>query len=67
MIIIVLFIYEQRIRVDIALAERVNAEAIIVPLFVGGMPQADTYFKMIDIWTDRLIQTAENKGLINKK
>ena len=50
-----------------AIAERVNAEAIIVPLFVGGMPQADTYFKMIDIWTDRLIQAAQKKGLVSKK
>jgi len=50
-----------------AVAERVNAEAIIVPLFVGGLPEADTYFKMIDIWTDRLIQAAKKKGLITKK
>lgn len=49
-----------------AIAERVDAEAIIVPLFVGGMPEADTYFKMIDIWTDRLTQTAEKKGLGSK-
>ena len=47
-----------------SIAQRVDAEAIIVPLFVGGMPQADSYFKMIDIWTDRLIQAAQKKGLI---
>jgi len=50
-----------------AIAERVNAEAIIVPLFVGGLPEADSYFKMIDIWTDRLTQAAEKKGLITQK
>jgi zinc/manganese transport system substrate-binding protein len=50
-----------------AIADRVDAEAIIVPLFVGGMPEADTYFKMIDIWTDRLIQAAKNKGLVAQK
>ena len=47
-----------------SIAQRVDAEAIIVPLVVGGMPQADSYFKMIDIWTDRLIQAAQKKGLI---
>jgi zinc/manganese transport system substrate-binding protein len=44
-------------------ANRTDAEAIIVPLFVGGAPGADDYFKLVDYWVDNLVAAAVKKGL----
>jgi len=46
----------QKVRI---VADRTGAKAIIVPLFVGGVPDIDDYFKLVDYWTDRLIGAAE--------
>ena len=52
---------EQKVR---AVADRVGAEAVIVPLFVGGASQVDTYFKLVDYWVDHLLKAAQNQHVI---
>jgi len=45
-------------------ASRTNAEAVIVPLYVGGAEGIDNYFDLVDYWVDELLKAAEKKGLI---
>jgi len=45
-------------------AEKVGAEAVIVPLYVGGAPGVDDYFKLVDYWTDSLLSAAKRAGII---
>ena len=52
---------EQKIR---TVAARTNAEAVIVPLYVGGASGVDDYFKLVDYWIDGLLKAAEKKGLL---
>jgi ABC-type Zn uptake system ZnuABC Zn-binding protein ZnuA len=52
---------EQRIR---TVADRVDAEAVIVPLYVGGRQDVDDYFQLVDCWVDGLLAAAQRKGLI---
>ena len=47
---------EQKVR---TVANRTGAKAVIVPLFVGGAPGVDDYFKLVDYWTAGLIRVAE--------
>lgn len=47
---------QQKVR---TIADRTGAKAVIVPLYVGGAPGVDDYFKLVDYWTDRLIEAAE--------
>lgn len=47
-----------------AVADAVDAEVVIVPLFVGGVPEADDYFKLVDLWVHGLLQAARKKGMI---
>lgn len=54
---------EQKIR---TVAARTNAEAVIVPLYVGGTAGIDDYFELVDHWVDELLKAAENKGLFSK-
>ena len=37
------------------LEERTGAKALIVPLSVGGTPEARTYLDLIDIWIQALV------------
>jgi ABC-type Zn uptake system ZnuABC Zn-binding protein ZnuA len=55
---------EQKIR---TIANRVNAEPVIVPLYVGGAAGIDDYFKLVDYWTDGLLEAAQKKNLIGKE
>ncbi len=55
---------EQKIR---TVASRVNAEAVIVPIYVGGVSDTDSYFKLVDYWIDGLLKAAKDKDLIEKK
>ena len=48
------------------IAERVDAEAIIVPLYVGGAEGFDEYYKLMDYWTDELLSAAQKKGIIER-
>jgi ABC-type Zn uptake system ZnuABC Zn-binding protein ZnuA len=52
---------EQKIR---TVAARTNAEAVIVPLYVGGAEGAGDYFKLVDYWTDAIVTAARKKGLL---
>lgn len=52
---------EQKIR---TVADRVGAEAVIVPLLVGGKKGVDDYFELVDCWVNGLLAAAERKGLL---
>ncbi|KPK41787.1 MAG: hypothetical protein AMJ65_08810 [Phycisphaerae bacterium SG8_4] len=54
---------EQKIK---TVAARTNAEAVIVPLYVGGAAGVDDYFALVDHWIDRLLDAAQKKGLLSK-
>jgi ABC-type Zn uptake system ZnuABC Zn-binding protein ZnuA len=47
-------------------ANKTGAEAVIVPLFVGGAPGTEDYFKLFDYWVDSLVKAAKNTGLISE-
>ncbi|MCD6394155.1 MAG: zinc ABC transporter substrate-binding protein [Planctomycetes bacterium] len=47
-------------------AARTNAEAVIVPIYVGGADGTEGYFKLVDFWVDGLLKAAEKKGILNK-
>jgi ABC-type Zn uptake system ZnuABC Zn-binding protein ZnuA len=49
---------EQKIR---TVASRTNAEAVIVPLYVGGAAGVDDYFKLVNYWVGELLKAAEKK------
>ncbi len=53
---------EQKIR---TVAGRVDAEAVIVPLYVDGIDGVDDYFELVDYWVDGVLTAAESKGLID--
>jgi ABC-type Zn uptake system ZnuABC Zn-binding protein ZnuA len=50
---------EQKIR---TVASRVDAEPVIVPLYVGGGEGTSDYFTLVDLWIDRLVAAAEKTG-----
>ena len=52
---------EQQIK---TVASRTNAEAVIVPLYVGGAEGIDDYFELVDCWVDELLKAAKKKGRI---
>jgi zinc/manganese transport system substrate-binding protein len=47
------------------IADRTGAEAVIVPLFVGGVPGTETYVQLVDYWTNGLLKAAEKTGLVS--
>ena len=47
-------------------AARVNAEAVIVPLYVGGEKGVQTYFELVDVWVNRLLAAARTKQVIKQ-
>ena len=54
---------EQKIK---TVAARTDAEAVIVPLYVGGVAGVDDYFELVDCWVDGLLKAAKNKNLLKK-
>jgi ABC-type Zn uptake system ZnuABC Zn-binding protein ZnuA len=52
---------EQKIR---TVAGRVGAEAVIVPLYVGGVPGVGDYFELVDYWVDGILDAASAAGLV---
>jgi len=54
---------EQTVR---TVANRTGAEPVILPLFVGGAPGIDDYFKLVDCWVDGVLAAAGRKGLVSK-
>ena len=47
-------------------ANKTGAEAVIVPLFVGGVPGTEDYFKLVDYWVNSLLKAAKNAGLVSE-
>jgi len=47
------------------IADRTGAEAVIVPLFVGGVPGTETYVQLVNYWTDGLLKAARKAGLVS--
>ena len=75
---LVSLMHERRIRIVLAanyfdeqkvrgVAASVDAEAVIVPLYVGGAYGIDDYFKLVDHWTDELLKAARKAGVIPKE
>ncbi len=53
---------EQKIK---TVAGRVDAAAVIVPMYVGGAPGTEDYFKLVDYWVGHLLHAAREEGLIS--
>ena len=47
------------------IADRTGAEAVVVPLFVGGIPGTETYVKLVDHWVNGLLKAAQKTGLVS--
>jgi ABC-type Zn uptake system ZnuABC Zn-binding protein ZnuA len=47
------------------IADRTGAEAVIVPLSVGGVPGTETYVRLVDYWIDGLVKAAKKSGLVS--
>jgi len=45
-------------------ATRTGAEAVVLPLFVGGAPGTEDYFKLVDHWVDQLLAAGARKGIV---
>lgn len=45
-------------------ADKVNAEAVIVPLYVGGADKTDNYFELVNSWVSSLVKSGRRAGLI---
>ncbi len=52
---------KQKVR---TVAARTGAQAVIVPVYVGGAPGVDDYFKLVDYWIDSLLKAAKAAGLL---
>jgi len=55
---------EQQVR---SVAARTDAEAVIVPIYVGGAEGTEDYFKLMDFWVDNLLKASEKKDILNDK
>ncbi len=44
-------------------ASKVNAVPVIVPFYCGGEPGTDDYFKLFDLWVDRLLAAGKKAGI----
>ncbi len=53
----------QRVR---SVARGAGAEAVIVPLYVGGEPGVKDYFSLVDLWINRLRAAARKTGLLKE-
>lgn len=52
---------EHKIR---TVASKVDAEPVIVPLYVGGQKGIDDYFQLTDLWINSLLNAAKKQGLL---
>jgi len=52
---------EQKIR---TVASRVDAEPVIVPLYVGGSEGVDDGFALVECWVNGLLDAARKKGIV---
>jgi zinc/manganese transport system substrate-binding protein len=51
---------QQQVR---TVAQRVGAEPVIVPLYLGGAEGVDGYFELVDYWVGALLEAASRAGL----
>ena len=54
---------EQKI---LTIANKVDAKAVIVPLYVGGERGVDDYFQLVNYWVDGLIAAYSEKSVLKK-
>jgi len=47
------------------IADRTGAEAVVVPLFVGGVPGTETYVQLVDYWINGLVKAAKKTGFVS--
>ena len=47
-----------------SVANKVGAEPVIVPLYVGGQEGIDDYFQLADLWINSLLKAAKKQGLM---
>ena len=52
---------EQKVK---TVAAKVNAVPLIVPLYVGGVPEVKDYFQLVDYWVQGLLKAAKEARLI---
>ena len=45
-------------------ADRVAAEAVIVPLYIGGEKSVNSYFELVDYWIKALLDAARKQQLL---
>ncbi len=48
-----------------SVASKVGAAPVIVPIYVNGAPGTEDYFKLVDRWTDKLLEAAREKNVVN--
>lgn len=46
-----------------SVADKADAEPVIVPLYVGGASGADDYFELIDLWVNSLVKAGQRSGI----
>jgi len=59
-ILAALYFDERKVRM---VADRTGAEPVLVPLYIGAVPEAEDYFKLMDYWTDELLNAVKKKGV----
>lgn len=47
------------------IAGRVGAEAVILPLYVGGADGVDDYFELVEYWVEHTVRSAAAVGMIS--
>ncbi len=47
-----------------SVAQKANAEPVIVPLYVGGAPGVNDYFDLVDLWINSLLDAGKRVGLV---
>jgi ABC-type Zn uptake system ZnuABC Zn-binding protein ZnuA len=59
-ILAALYFDERKVRM---VADRTGAEPVLVPLYIGAVPGTEDYFKLMDYWTDGLLNAVKKKGI----
>ncbi len=59
-ILAALYFDERKVRM---VADRTGAEPVLVPLYIGAVPETEDYFKLMDYWTDELLNAVTKKGV----
>jgi len=49
------------------ISDRVHAEPVMVPMYVGGVPGVQDYFQLVDCWVNGLVSAGRKTGLIQQE